>query len=73
MAQQLELQQGAAAEARDELQAARAENKDLIAQRTRDAAAVAAAEDMRRQWETAQACALRSPCVWASLGVCRRV
>lgn len=54
--QLLEIEKDTHTQAKEDLKALRLENKDLIAQKARDAALVAAAEDLRRQWETVQVC-----------------
>jgi hypothetical protein len=54
LTQLLDIEKSSFAEAKEELQGVRLEINDLIAQRARDSAQVAAAEDLRRQWEAVQ-------------------
>jgi hypothetical protein len=54
LTQLLDIEKSSFAEAKEELQGVRSEINDLIAQRARDSAQVAAAEDLRRQWEAVQ-------------------
>jgi hypothetical protein len=52
--QLLDIERDSNSQAKDELQALRAETKGLAAQRARDSATVMAAEDLRKQWENVQ-------------------
>jgi predicted HTH transcriptional regulator len=52
--QLLDIEKDCHSQAKDEAKALRAEHKDLMSQRARDASMVAAAEDLRKQWEHVQ-------------------
>jgi hypothetical protein len=54
LTQLLDIEKSSLAEAKEELHGLHLEIKDLIAQRARDSAQVAAAGDARRQWEAVQ-------------------
>ena len=69
--QLLDIEKDVHAQAKDDVKVLRTEHKDLMAHRTRDASMVAAAEDLRKQWEHVQVCgalaSLRTrslPSVW---------
>lgn len=60
--QLLDIEKDVHSQAKDEVKALRTEHKDMMAQRAHDASMVAAAEDLRKQWEHVQVCAVLYCC-----------